>query len=216
MLTLENLLLFVPTMGLLVMLPGPDFALVSKIFLFQGKRHGKFAALGVTAGMCVHTLLAMFGISAIIASSSTLFMILKYAGTCYLCYIGFMSIIQSMVHITQRNAPANRSDEIKAGNHHGHSFWCGFMTNVLNPKAILYFMVLLPQFITTGRPLTGQFLELGVITALLCMGWYLFLASLLDKVRTVFIKPAVQKWLHGITGGIFVMFGVHLALERMD
>lgn len=95
MLTLENLLLFIPTMGLLVILPGPDFALVSKISLFQGKRHGEFAAVGVAAGMCVHTLLAMFGISAIVAASATLFMILKYAGAAYLCFLGIISVIQS-------------------------------------------------------------------------------------------------------------------------
>lgn len=169
MLTLENLLLFIPTMGLLVMLPGPDFALVSKIALVQGKRHGEFAALGVAAGMCVHTLLAMLGISAIIASSAALFMLLKYAGAAYLCCLGALSILQSFRIGRQAGIWGKSSAGCEsAQSPRSHSLWAGFLTNVLNPKAILYFMVLLPQFISTDRPLAGQFLELGLISAFLC------------------------------------------------
>lgn len=217
MLTLENLLLFIPTMGLLIMLPGPDFALVSKIALVQGKRHGEFAAIGVAAGMCVHTILAMFGISAIIAGSAALFMLLKSAGAVYLCCLGAQSILQSF-----RGGPGPEIVEESgsgcepAQNPRSRSLWAGFLTNVLNPKAILYFMVLLPQFIATDRPLAGQFLELGLISAFLCAAWYLFLANLLAKVCRVFARPAFQRWLHRVTGGIFIMFGLRLALEKAE
>lgn len=217
MLTFENLILFIPTMGLLVILPGPDFALVSKISIFRGKRHGEFAALGVAAGMCIHTLLAMCGISAIIASSATLFMLLKYAGAVYLCYLGVMSIIESFKSGDKALLLEAGVDTDSVSEHsHSRSLWAGFLTNVLNPKAVLYFMVLLPQFISPDRPLMGQFLELGLISALLCVVWYLLLANLLAKVRNVFTRPSFQRWLHRITGGIFILFGLRLALAKAE
>ena len=217
MLTLENLLLFIPTIGLLIMLPGPDFALVSKTSLFQGRRHGEFAAIGVAAGMCVHTLLAMFGISAIIASSATLFMILKYAGAAYLCYLGAMSIIQGFSpEGRQQDFEWDRAGIAKVERPRSHSLWAGFLTNVLNPKAILYFMVLYPQFLSSDRALAGQFLELGLISAFLCAAWYLFLANMLARVRKAFMRPSFQRWLHRVTGGVFVMFGLRLALDNAE
>lgn len=216
MLTLKNLLLFIPTMGLLIILPGPDFALVSKISIFQGKRHGEFAAAGVAVGMCVHTLLAMFGISAIVATSATLFMILKYAGAAYLCFLGINSVIQSFRAGNTTPLIAACEETEKKVRRLKRSFWAGFLTNVLNPKAILYFMVLLPQFITTDRPLAGQFLQLGLISAFLCIAWYLFLANLLARVRNIFTSASFQRWLSRITGGIFILFGARLAMEKME
>lgn len=217
MLTLENMLLFVPTIGLLIMLPGPDFALVSKITLFQGKRHGEFAAAGITAGICVHTILAMFGISAIIASSAVFFTILKYAGAAYLCFIGITSIIQSFDDPDHKSVLAeNCAKDAAPVTQHGRSFWSGFLTNVLNPKAILYFMVLLPQFISADRPLTGQFLQLGLITAIICITWFLLVANLLSRVRKIFARSSFQKWLNRATGGIFILFGLRLAVARAE
>lgn len=216
MLSLENLLLFVPTMGLLVILPGPDFALVSKIALFQGRRHGEYAALGVAAGICVHTLLAMFGISAIIASSATLFTLLKYAGAAYLCYIGFMSILQSCRHSAMNAVLEENIDKGANAPLHSRSLWAGFLTNVLNPKAVLLFMVMLPQFISPDRPLVGQFLEMGLVTAFLCLAWYLFLANMLARVRRLFTRPSFQRFLQRLTGGIFILFGLRLALAKAE
>lgn len=217
MLTIENLLLFIPTMALLVILPGPDFALVSKISLVQGKRHGEFAAVGVAAGMCIHTILAMFGISAIIASSATLFRILKYAGAVYLCLLGISSIRHSFNKGFQTQLLNDYdADRMFTESPYGRSLAAGFLTNVLNPKAILSFMVLLPQFISTDRPLIGQFFQLGLISAFLCAAWYLFLANLLAKIRGIFKRPAFQRWLNRATGGIFIMFGLRLALEEAE
>lgn len=77
-------------------------------------------------------------------------------------------------------------------------------------------MVLLPQFITTDRPLAGQFLQLGLISAFLCIVWYLFLPNLLAKVRSIFTNVSFQRWLSRITGSIFILFGVRLAMEKAE
>ena len=80
MISLDNLLLFVPLAAILVILPGPDFALIAKISLMNGRPQGQASAVGVALGICVHTTAAMLGISAIIAQSVLWFSILKYVG----------------------------------------------------------------------------------------------------------------------------------------
>lgn len=90
MVSLENLLLYIPLAALLVMLPGPDFALIVRTSLTEGRSSGQAAACGVALGIMVHTSAAMLGISAVIAQSVTLFTLLRYAGAAYLFWMGSM------------------------------------------------------------------------------------------------------------------------------
>ena len=94
MISLENLLLYVPLAAILVILPGPDFALIAKISLLDGRRQGQAAACGVALGIVIHTSAAMLGISAIIAQSVFLFSILKYVGAAYLLWLGIHALRQ--------------------------------------------------------------------------------------------------------------------------
>ena len=215
MLPLENLLLFVPAMALLVMLPGPDFALVSRVALLEGARPAKAAACGVALGITVHTACAIAGISAIIAASAPLFQVLKYAGAAYLFWMGIQAF-------RQKARPVEAESEHVAEAARGHqlslrrAFRQGFLTNALNPKAILYFLTLLPQFMSPAAPAEPQLLEMGVITAIECLVWYLFLAQVLVRVRRAFANPRFQRWLHRVTGAVFLGFGLRLALARND
>ncbi|MBD5418121.1 MAG: LysE family transporter [Desulfovibrio sp.] len=215
MLPLENLLLFVPAMALLVMLPGPDFALVSRVALLEGAGPARAAACGVALGITVHTGFAIAGISAIIAASAPLFQLLKYAGAAYLFWLGVQSFRQKAQPIEARG---EQEAEVARGQQAPlrRAFRQGFLTNALNPKAILYFLTLLPQFISPVAPAEPQLLEMGAITALECLVWYLFLAQILVRVRRVFAVPRFQRWLHRVTGAIFLGFGLRLALAGND
>lgn len=215
MLTFETLLIFVPTVAILVILPGPDFAIITKISIFDGKKQAQAAAIGVTLGMCIHTILAMLGLSAIVASSALLFSILKYLGAAYLFYIGISELIKSTKRKNLQFHPESEKNEAR-GHNTTRYFYAGFLTNVLNPKAILYFMVLYPQFIDSSAPLTTQFLEMGLITALICLSWYLILASVFTKISAFFTSASCQRWLMRFTGIIFVAFGVKLAAQKLE
>lgn len=190
MVPLENLLLYIPLAALLVMLPGPDFALITRISLTEGRGSGQAAACGVALGIMVHTSAAMLGISAVIAQSVTLFTLLRYAGAAYLCWMGFHAL-------------------------RGRAFRQGFLTNALNPKAVLFFLTMLPQFLDPHAALWPQFLELGGIMAFFCLGWFVLLASLLHRIRRLFARPSFQAWLHRLTGLIFICFAFRLALEKL-
>ena len=95
------------------------------------------------------------------------------------------------------------------------SFGQGFLTNVLNPKAIVYFLTFLPQFMQPDAPLAPQFLVLGGILGLLVLLWFVTLANLLQTVRALFLRPRVQLWLYRCTGVFFLCFGLRLALSAL-
>lgn len=247
MISLETLLLFIPMAAILVMLPGPDFALIAKISLLNGRPQGQAAACGVALGICVHTTAAMLGISAIIAQSMLWFSILKYIGAAYLIWLGVQALrhsgaVSAAVVKTAPPADANACADIAAdartiaptetcGIAHGTAahpaaqarlsprqwwkfFWQGFLTNALNPKAVIIFLTFLPQFTNPHAPLAPQFLELGGIMSALCLFWYVPLAYMLGRVRHVFENSRFQLWLQRFTGFVFIAFGLKLAAAQ--
>ncbi len=226
MISLENLLLYVPLAAILVILPGPDFALIAKISLLDGRRQGQAAACGVALGIVIHTSAAMLGISAIIAQSVFLFSILKYVGAAYLLWLGIHALRQgrAVSRAVVRTAPLpGREPESMtdttarpAPRVLWRAFKQGFLTNLLNPKAVLIFLTFLPQFMNPHMPLVPQFLELGGIMSLLCLLWYVSLAYILGQVRRAFENPRFQQWLHRCTGVVFIAFGLKLAAAHAD
>lgn len=215
MLQVDSLLIFIPTVAMLVILPGPDFAIITKISIFDGKKPAQLAAIGVTLGMCIHTILAMLGLSAIVASSATLFSIIKYAGAAYLFYVGISELIKS-AGIKNRVSETVSNEKSPANSKCAQYFYAGFLTNVLNPKAILYFMVLYPQFINPSAPLATQFLEMGIISAVICLVWYIIVASIFTKIRAFFTSSKCQQWLMRFTGIIFIAFALKLLAQKLE
>ena len=239
MISLDNLLLFVPMAAILVMLPGPDFALIAKISLMNGRPQGQAAAVGVALGICVHTSAAMLGISAIIAQSVLWFSVLKYVGAAYLVWLGIQALragqragqpVSAAVVKTAHQphaSPDSRADvraEARADaasptqrlslRQWLHFFGQGFLTNALNPKAVLIFLTFLPQFMDPHAPLAPQFLTLGSIMSGLCLFWYVPLAYMLGRIRHIFESSRFQKWMQRCTGLVFIAFGLKLATAQ--
>lgn len=219
MISLDNLLLFVPLAAILVILPGPDFALIAKISLMNGRPQGQAAAVGVALGICVHTTAAMLGISAIIAQSVLWFSILKYVGAAYLVWLGIHALrsgqaVSAAVVKTARQDDAPRSAQRLTLRQWMHFFGQGFLTNALNPKAVLIFLTFLPQFMDPHAPLAPQFLTLGSIMSGLCLFWYVPLAYMLGRIRHIFENSRFQKWMQRCTGLVFIAFGLKLATAQ--
>ena len=223
MISLDNLLLFVPMAAILVMLPGPDFALIAKISLMNGRPQGQAAAVGVALGICVHTTAAMLGISAIIAQSVLWFSVLKYVGAAYLVWLGILALragrragqpVSAAVVKTAHQPHANPAADSMNLRRWLHFFGQGFLTNALNPKAVLLFLTFLPQFMDPHAPLAPQFLTLGSIMSGLCLFWFVPLAYMLGRIRHIFENSRFQMWMQRCTGLVFIAFGLKLATAQ--
>lgn len=207
---IQDLTLFIISGLLLNIAPGPDSILIMTRSATQGWCAGSAAALGVGAGTCVHVLAAALGLSALLAASSWAFMAVKWVGAAYLVYIG-LTMLLSRQRGEQTSAiaapPALPYPKI---------FAQGFLTNVLNPKVALFFLAFVPQFIAPEAPHKAlAFLVLGAIFNVNGMLWChllaLFTARLSQRVR---IDDRVSAWLNRAIGGLFLSFGLKLALSE--
>ncbi len=214
----QHLLLFTAAGLLLNLTPGPDVMLIVANAVRGGARAGVAAALGITAGCGVHVAAAALGVSALLLTSGTAFSVLKWLGALYLVWVGVQ-----MLRAAWRPGAALRVAATRPTGMDGLAppawtavFRRGFLTNVLNPKVALFFLAFVPQFIAPGTPQPGWvFLALGLLftasSLLVCIGWALAAAWVARRAGTL---QRVMRWLDGVAGGLFVAFGVKLALTE--
>jgi threonine/homoserine/homoserine lactone efflux protein len=149
---LHQFLLFAAAALALNLTPGPDMTFVLAQAAHRGTRAGIAAALGGSAGALCHTTLAAFGLAALLKAFPLAFDIVRYAGAVYLVVIAIGMI---------RHPPHSHTATAEASTH--QAFRQGLLTNVLNPKVAIFFLSLLPQFVTAnGSPAWSQFMVLGL------------------------------------------------------
>ncbi|QUM89724.1 LysE family translocator [Moritella sp. 36] len=211
-----ELWLFVVSGIMLNLIPGPDSLYVIGRSAGQGFRAGSVGAFGIGAGTLVHILAAAFGLSAILATSAMAFTVVKVIGCIYLLYIGFSMLLS-------KNKVANADIEASAENKNtplSNIFFQGFLTNVLNPKVALFFLAFVPQFIAMDYPDKAMsFIFLGVIFNINAMIWCHILAwsssSISGKVKhNQRLTTYLTTYLTKLTGGLFLFFGVKLAMSK--
>lgn len=207
----HDLTLFIVSGLLLNMVPGPDSLLIMTRSATQGWRAGSSAALGIGTGTLVHVFAAALGLSAILATSATAFMIVKLAGAAYLLYVG----VQLLFSKTKPAQPGSDQKPL-ARLSHRQIFLQGLMTNVLNPKVAVFFLAFVPQFISpdaSSKPLA--FIALGFIFNFNGMLWcHLLAVSTALASHKIKINSGLVQWLNRLIGGVFVSFGVKLALSK--
>jgi threonine/homoserine/homoserine lactone efflux protein len=198
-----NFQLFVISAIIIVMAPGPDFLYVTTRGISQGKKAGVLSALGISVGLLIHTILAAFGLSAIIQASRIAYLVIKYIGAAYLVYLGIKTILSKK----QQEETAG-AENFKKG-----AFHQGILTNVFNPKAIVTFMAFLPQFVDSriSHPI-AQFTLLGCILALVAAIWFSFTGYFSGLIGN-FIKNShhFQNGIKYLSGSVLVLLGLRLA-----
>ncbi|MBU6466685.1 MAG: LysE family translocator, partial [Burkholderiales bacterium] len=200
--------------GLLLNLtPGPDVFFIIAHAARRGARAGVVAALGISAGCCVHVAAAAVGVSALVAASATAFGVLKLVGALYLVVIGARMLRAALRG--ERTAPG--AGAVAAEVDLSTVFRRGFLTNVLNPKVALFFLAFVPQFIAPGSAhASAMFLALGLLftfnSTLVNSGWALATAW---AARRAGALQRGMRWLDGVAGTLFIGFGVRLALSDL-
>jgi threonine/homoserine/homoserine lactone efflux protein len=207
MIDLSTLIAYIAVVLGFVFIPGPATLLTIARATSSGTKGGIATGAGIAAGDIFHTVMAMVGISAIIATSATLFSIVKYIGAAYLVYLGIRAIIEK--------TPADPSAGALAISA-GKAFRQAVLTEVLNPKTALFFLAFLPQFV---RPENGtvmlQLAVLGVVFVVLGLFSTVVFAVSAGRLGSFLRRnPTVLKWQGKIVGGIYCALGVRLALQQ--
>ena len=192
----------------LIMLPGPDQALITRNALVGGRYGGLLTMLGGVLGLTVHASGAALGLSALLLASATAFTVLKIAGAVYLLWLGVQMLRSA---IRSRRAPV--VDELVAVPRRGSAYLRqGFLSNALNPKVALFFVTFLPQFLSadTGSP-RAEAMLLSAIFAGLYLAWFGLYVAAVDQLGRWLRRPRVKARIEQITGLLLVTVAVRLA-----
>lgn len=198
------------TLAALVLLitPGPAIAFIVARSLEGGRRAGLVSQLGLCTGLLVHVAGAAFGLSAILARSATAFTAVKLAGAAYLLYLGVRTLSSSAT----LSAPGERRPRASSW----RLFVDGFLVDVLNPKAALFFLVLLPQFVDPGIASPAQqMVALGLIFVVLAFvvgSLYAWLAG--SVAARLHASSSFERRTRWASGSVYLGLGVLAAVWR--
>lgn len=188
---------------LAVISPGPDFAITVRNSLIYSRRTAMLTALGVSFGILVHVTYIILGLGLLLAKTTWLFQVFKYAGALYLMYLGFKGLSAK-----------------KGGLHLGHTehkhdisamkaFGTGFLTNALNPKAMLFFLSIFTVLLSPQTPAPIMLIYAGIIFSSTLI-WFSFVAFCFSakKLREYF--SSIKHWIERATGGLLLLLGIKM------
>ncbi|WP_256824838.1 threonine export protein RhtC [Serratia sp. Ser99] len=193
-----------------LMSPGPDFFFVSQTAASRSRREAMMGVVGISLGIVVWAGVALMGLHLILQKMAWLHQVIMVGGGIYLCWMGW----QLLRSARSQNAQSTPAPEVKVAlPKPGRSFIRGFLTNLSNPKAVIYFGSVFSLFV-------GDDVGAGA-------RWGLFLLIIAETfvwfslVAVVFALPAMRrgyqrlaKWIDGLAGGLFTGFGLHLIFTR--
>lgn len=208
----SNWLLFCGVALLVTFSPGPAVLLAISNSIAVGPRRAMVSSLGNGVGLFIISGVAMAGMGVVLATSATAFMLLKLAGALYLVYLGIKqwrskTSIVAAAEVSQQPRAANSNSNWKL-------FRQGLTVALTNPKAILFFSALFPQFITPGEPVAIQFAVLTTSFVACAMLAHLFYATLARLLKSQLASPGRAKLFNRISGGAFVLLGLSLLRLR--
>lgn len=194
--------------ALAVASPGPDFAIVLKQSLAHGRRTAIWTSIGIGVGLSIHITYCLLGLGLLLKSSDSALVAVKYLGAAYLAYLGIQALrvkprTAEITLVTAERVPTGRA-----------AWATGFLVNVLNPKAALFFLAL---FVLRVSPSTPKLIQLGygVWMTLATIGWFSF-------VSVVFTQPEIRHkflhyghWIDRTLGVVFLFFALSLALAEL-
>ncbi len=197
--------------ALLIIVPGPDMALVTRNALYSGRRAASITALGVALGILVWAVASAVGVGVLLEHSVIAFTVLKLAGAAYLGYLGVRSLLSS----SRSGQPATASGSkppVKQLNALA-ALKQGILGNILNPKAGVIFVSILPQFIKPGDPPLRLVLML-IAFEVMILAWLNLYGYLVSRAGQSRAGARVRQVMERVTGVVLIGLGLRLAVER--
>lgn len=208
---IENYQLFVFSTIIFTITPGIDTIFVLNKSISQGRVMAIYASLGIMTGVLVHTLLAGFGLSVVVAKSALVFSVIKYVGAIYLVFLGIKAILSNQNPLDTEQKVDNQFNK----NVLTH-FREGVFTNLLNPKVALFFLSFFPQFIKKeAMDSITPYLILGSIVVSIGILWFVSLSYFASLFSAKFREnPKISVWVSKVSGLIFILMGIKVALTE--
>lgn len=197
---------------LLTLTPGIDTLLVIRNSLRGGWRDGILSSLGICSGLFVHALISALGISLVLLQTAWAFALLKMVGALYLIFLGLSGIYSAIKKEGMFSLP--QPLEKKKSFSALLSFREGFLSNILNPKAVIFYLAFLPQFISPAKNELVQSMLVASMHFTVAMIYGLFLAVLSDKTSSLFSSPLYTRVISSLSGSFLILLGIKLALEE--
>jgi len=195
----------------LVLVPGPDFAVVTKNTLAAGSWRGRWASVGVACSNAVQGTAAAAGLGALIVRAQPLFEAVKWAGVAYLMYLG----VQALRSAARGQYPPLDADggPPRTGGAALAGWRQGFLSNITNPKVLVFYLAVLPQFLPAQAGV-AVLLLFALSHAVLSLGYLLLLTMTLQRARRILERRRVRRALDATTGAVLLGFSVRLAAEH--
>ena len=203
--TIQTWLWFCLTEVVLCLTPGPAVLLVVSQGMRRGFASSRRGAAGILTGNAIYFALSAAGLGAVLLASKRVFDVLQIAGAAYLVLLGLKMLLIPSRPETPLDAPTTRRLD--------NSFVQGLLTQLANPKAIVFFTALLPQFVDPAKPMTMQFVILGVISILVELPVLLLYGLAADRGRAAYGKHA--RFIERLSGACLIAAGAKLAATRM-
>lgn len=195
------------------MSPGPAFVVSTRNAVGYGRMVGVFTALGLAIGVGAHVVFVLMGVSFIIAQSAMLYTIIRYVGAAYLFYIGIKAILHARKPVVSEVAEMDVAPSKKTQMSLRKAVTVGFLTNLLNPKAVLFFTAVYSQFVTPETPIFVHGLY-GMTSVVIEFLWFTGVALILTHAAVKQKFDRCIQWVERVCGGLMVGLGLKLALSK--
>ena len=201
----HTLLLFSATVLPLVCTPGPDILFIASQAMSGGTRAGLRATTGVLCGYGVHSLLVALGLAAVVAASPVLFEVIRWVGITYLVYLALKMI----------RAALRSGDLVVPRGQVANQLYKGFLTSLLNPKGMMVYVAILPQFMDRhGGNATLQAVVLSAVFMFWCAVVYASLCVALGRIGRRRLSDTRRRMIDGSAGGMILIAAGFMALVR--
>ncbi len=191
------------------MLPGPDFAIVTQNTIFHSRKSGYFTSLGVGAAILVHMTYCVLGLALVIAKSLLLFCLIKYVGAGYLIYLGINALLAK-----QAEKIFSADEKVKKTSQSNlKSFRQGFLCNLLNPKATLFFLSIFTVLIKPNTPMYWEVIY-GLEIFFVATTWFCVLTIILSHPPIKKGLEKAEKYIAKLLGVSLIGFGVALTFIK--
>jgi len=206
-----NLAAFLGISILVIVSPGQDTALTIRNTLLGGRAGGIVTAAGVVTGLATWTVASSAGLAALLVASQPLFLAVRLVGAGYLIFLGLQALYGAIVRRDHLTAPIGPSGEPRL--RRPVAYRQGLISNLSNPKIVVFFLSLFPQFVDRGQASFARLLLLGLIFCTITLTWLTLYAVVVARIGDFLRRDRVRRALEATTGFVLVGLGLRLATE---